>query len=119
MRTYTDAQLMAAVPAARSWRGVLQALGLNGTSAGSLRSVRRQADRLNLDYTHFTGQRRWSDLQLRRAMANAASWSEVTTLLGLSDVSGTNRATLKNHALRLGLNIAHLEPPRVPPADAP
>lgn len=119
MRRYTDEQFAAAIPAARSWRGVLQSLGLKGTSAGSLRSVRRHADQLGLDYTHFTGQRRWSDQQLRTAVAGATSWVEVINSLGLSDASGTSRATLRGHALRLNLDTAHLDLPRRPAADDP
>lgn len=114
MRTYSDEQLIAALKEGRSWRSVLQSLGLKGTSAGSLRSVRRHADRLRLDYSHFTGQRRWSDRQLKAAVRNATSWSEVIDELGLSDASGTNRGTLRGHALRLGLETSHLERPRVP-----
>ena len=83
MRRYSDAQLVEAIRASRSWRGVLRALGLSATSAAAMRSVRVQANRLELDYSHFTGQRRWTDPQLVAAIASATSWTEVAETLGL------------------------------------
>jgi hypothetical protein len=53
-----------AVASSRSWRGVLRALGRPSQSAGVQRAIRRQADELEIDHSHFTGQRRWSDRQL-------------------------------------------------------
>jgi hypothetical protein len=63
MRRYSDAQLIDAIRASHSWRGVLRALGLSATSAAAMRSVRLHANRLELDYSHFTGQRRWTGPQ--------------------------------------------------------
>jgi len=63
-RTWTDAQLTDAVRTASSWRGVMRELGLNATSAGAIRIVRRHTIRLGLDTSHFRGKRRWSDAQL-------------------------------------------------------
>jgi hypothetical protein len=105
-RTYSDEQLVAAVADSHSWRGVLRALGLTATSGSALRSVRRQADRLGLDYGHFTGQRRWSDCELATAIQEAGSWAEVVASLGLADAS--SQTALKGHAARLGLDVTHL-----------
>jgi hypothetical protein len=60
----------------------MRELGLCVTSAGSIRIVKRHVARLGLDTSHFTGQRRWSDAQLRRAVASAYSWPELLIELG-------------------------------------
>jgi hypothetical protein len=109
-RGYSDEQLADAVATSRSWRGVLRALGLAATSSGAIRSVRRQAETLGLDHSHFRGQRRWTDQQLVEAVRTARSWPEVMTLLGLAD--DRSRATLEGHALRLGLASEHLQEPQ-------
>lgn len=105
-RTYTDDELGAAVATASSWRGVLRGLGLAATSASAMRSVRGHADRLGLDYAHFTGQRRWTDADLARAVVGSSSWREVMDALALA--GGSSQGTLKAHAARLGLDTAHL-----------
>ncbi|WP_139983540.1 group I intron-associated PD-(D/E)XK endonuclease [Nocardioides litoris] len=105
-RTWTDGDLVAAVAAARSWRGVLRSLGLSATSSAAIRSVRGHADRLGLDTSHFTGQRRWTETQLAEAVAHARSWTAVAERLGLA--GGSSAALLRGHALRLGLDVGHL-----------
>jgi hypothetical protein len=112
MRRYSDAQLVEAIRASHSWRGVLRALGLSATSAAAMRSVRMHADRLGLDYSHFTGQRRWTDQQLVAAIASATRWTQVVETLGLA--GGSSTTTIRGHAVRLGLDTAHLAPPRKP-----
>ncbi|PQM46811.1 hypothetical protein C1Y40_02980 [Mycobacterium talmoniae] len=77
-----------------------------------MRSVRVHADRLGLDYSHFTGQRRWTDQQLEAAIAAATSWTQVAEMLGLS--GGSSTTTIRGHAVRLGLYTAHLTQPRKP-----
>lgn len=110
MRRYSDAQLVEAIRASHSWRGALRALGLSATSAAAMRSVRMHADRLGLDRGHFTGQRRWTDQQLVAAIASAMSWTQVAETLGL--VGGSSTTTIRGHAVRLGLDTAHLTSPR-------
>jgi PD-(D/E)XK endonuclease len=112
VRRYSDAQLVEAIRTSHSWRGVLRALGLSATSAAAMRSVRIHANRLELDYSHFTGQRRWTDQQLAAAIASATSWTEVAETLGLS--GGSSTTTIRGHAVRLGLDTAHLATPRNP-----
>jgi len=92
----------------------MRAVGLTGCSASMIRSVRHHADRLALDYNHFTGGRRWTDAQLCDAVACARSWGQVAHSLGL--LGGSSESTLKGHAKRLGLDAAHLKP--VPGASA-
>jgi hypothetical protein len=86
----------------------MRQLGLNATSAGAIRIVRRHAVRLGLDTSHFRGKRRWSDAQLRRAVTTSQSWDELLGALGLSDNSGNVRTHVKGHAIRLGLDVSHL-----------
>jgi hypothetical protein len=86
----------------------MRELGLCVTSAGSIQVVKRQVIRLGLDTSHFTGQRRWSDAQLKRAIANAYSWREVFTELSLLG-SGDDRTRVKAHAVRLGLDLSRLD----------
>jgi hypothetical protein len=111
-RSWTDSQLAAAVTASRSWRGVMRELGLCVTSAGAIRVVKRHVAYLGLDTSHFTGQRRWSDAQLRRAAAAAYSWSELMLDLGLVPNSAHERTRIKAHAIRLGLDLSRLYAPR-------
>jgi hypothetical protein len=109
-RTWSDSQLVSAVAASRSWRGVMRELGLCPTSAGSIRIVKRHVSRLGLDTSHFSGQRHWSDAQLRRAVASAYSWSEMLSELGLTG-NADDRTRIKAHSARLGLDLSRLDPP--------
>jgi hypothetical protein len=86
----------------------MRELGLCVTSAGALHGVKLRAERLGLVTAHFTGQRRWSDAQLKRAVANSYSWDEVLSRLGLSG-SYDERNRVKGHALRLGLDLSRIE----------
>lgn len=86
----------------------MRELGLNATSAGAIRLVRRHAVRLGLDVSHFRGKRRWSDAQLKRAVSTAQSWDEVLDDLGLAINGGGMRTHLRSHAIRLGLDFSHL-----------
>jgi PD-(D/E)XK endonuclease len=86
----------------------MRELGLCVTSAGSIRIVKRHVVRLGLDTSHFTGQRRWSDAQLRRAVASAYSWAELQSELGLVHDSTDDRIRVKAHAARLGLDLGRL-----------
>jgi hypothetical protein len=61
--------------------------------------------------SHFRGKRSWSDGQLRRAIIDGFSWTDVLTALGLAPDNGDSRIRVKAHAIRLGLDLAHLEDP--------
>jgi hypothetical protein len=87
----------------------MRALGLNANSAGTIRRVKRQALGLGCDASHFRGKRAWSDAQLRRAVIESLSWNEVLISLGLAVGSSDGRTRIKAHALRLGLDVTHLE----------
>lgn len=117
-RSYDDQQLIHAVATASSWRGVIRGLGLKGTSTATYRSVQRHAMRLDLDTSHFTGQRGWTDRDLTAAVAASQSWNQVQQQLGLS--GGGSVAALKGHALRLGIESGHFGPkPKFSPSGAP
>jgi hypothetical protein len=113
-RTWNDDQLRLAVKSSPSWRAVARALDLKGTSAGTIRVIKRHAARLELDTSHFTGQRRWSDQRLREVVPGASCWAEVLTGLGATDDTA-NRARVKGHAVRLGVDYSHLKSPLAQP----
>jgi len=87
----------------------MRALGLSVNSAGAIRIVRRHVLRLGLDTTHFKGKRTWSDAQLRRAVIDAESWDELLTALGVAPDDRDGRTRAKAQAVRLGLDLSHLE----------
>lgn len=105
-RSWTDEQLEAAVLNARSWRGVLRNLGLY--AAGPNHVVKRQAQRLGLDTSHFGSPLRCDDAELREALAKAASWTQLLSALGLRPQSRRCREAVKARAERLGLSTQHL-----------
>lgn len=91
------------------------ALGLKGTSSGSRRSVQNHADRIGADYSHFTRGRKWTEDDLKEAVADSRSWNEVAGKLGLA--GGSAGPALRGHALRLGLDTAHFGVRLVPTVD--
>lgn len=98
----------------------MRELGLPPHSAGGVRVIKRHVVRLGLDTSHFTGQRRWTDLQLKLAVANANSWWELFSQLGrgASDHED-DRIRVKAHAARLGLDLSRLEGPKGDPGTQP
>ncbi len=104
-RTWTDEQLKDVVARERSWRAVAQALGLRPTSTIA---VRRHAARLQLDTSHFTGQRPWSDGALIRAVRDGTSWAHVLRILGVNN-NGDSMSRIRGHAARLDLDVSHLD----------
>ncbi|SRR6266568_422732 len=111
-RTWSDSQLVAAVAASSSWRGVMRELGLCVTSAGSIQAVKRHVTRLDLDTSHFRGQRRWSDTQLRQAIASSQSWHEVLSQLVRASYNKDDRIRVKARAMRMGLDLSRLQAPK-------
>lgn len=107
---WTDAQLADAIRVSTNWRSVMLLLGFGerSKSAGAIRIVRRRAAELDLDWSHFRGKRRWSDAQLKQAVAECHSWEELLSRLGLSTRSGNVQPHIKSHTVRLGLDTSHL-----------
>jgi hypothetical protein len=108
--TWTDDQLIEAVRSSVCWRDVVRALGIPTNSEGVIRRIKRDAGRLDVNVSHFRGTRTWDDLQLRRAVAEAQSWDEVFTALGLETPRKETRVRVAGHAIRLGLDVRHLDP---------
>jgi PD-(D/E)XK nuclease superfamily protein len=108
--TWTDSQLTDAVRGSACWRDVVRALGIPTNSEGVIRRVKRDAARLDLDVSHFKGTRTWDDLQLRRAVADAQSWTDVFAALGLQTPRKETRVRVAGHAIRLGLDVRFLDP---------
>jgi hypothetical protein len=106
-RIYTDLQLASAIAGSRSWRGTLRTLGLAGTSAAAIRSVRVRADELGMDYQHFSTPRGYTDDRLRAAVATSASWTDLTRELQLDGPSALTIA--QGHCVRLGVDVTHLQ----------
>jgi PD-(D/E)XK endonuclease len=88
---------------------LLLGFGERSKSAGTVRMVRRRAAELGLDWSHFRGKRRWSDAQLKQAVAECRTWEDVITRLGLSTSSGNVQPHIKSHTIRLGLDTDHLK----------
>jgi hypothetical protein len=70
--------------------------------------VKRDVARLALDVSHFKSTRTWDDGQLKRAVAEAMSWDDVFTSLGLRTPKKETRTRVQGHAIRLGLDLEHL-----------
>jgi hypothetical protein len=81
--------------------------GERSSSSGAIRIVRRRAAELGFDASHFLGNRRWSDAQLRRAVSESNNWDDVLSRLGLS-TNGGAPPHVKANAIRLGLDTSHL-----------
>jgi hypothetical protein len=116
-RTWTDDELTIAVYNARSWRGVLRSLGLYQN--GPTHVVRREAGRLGLDTSHFGSGVRWTDGQLKAALAEAASWRQLLSSLGMRPESRRSKEKVKARAAQLGLSLNHLARPTRPQAKLP
>jgi hypothetical protein len=107
--TWTDAQLTDAVRDSVCWRDVVRALGILTNSESVNRRIKKDALRLRLDVSHFKGTRTWDDAQLLRAVADAKSWDEVYTALGLHTPTKNTRVRVEANAMRLGLDLKHLD----------
>jgi hypothetical protein len=115
-RRWTEEQLVEAIANQRSWHGVLRSLGYATSSGNSLRAIKQAVEELQLDCSHFTGQRRWTDQQLREAVSKAATWADVLRLLDRVD-NGETRRMVKAHVVKLGLEVDHLATVDEEPAD--
>ncbi|UTX53749.1 group I intron-associated PD-(D/E)XK endonuclease [Leucobacter aridicollis] len=113
-RKYSDQQLAEAIASARSWRGVLRALGLPDTSSSAIRVARQRANDLAIGYGHFIGQRAWTEPRLRAAVASSNTWSGVAETLGIAGSSAAG--ALEGHCIRLGIDSTHFIGPQENPA---
>ena len=82
-----------------------------------MRSVRSRVVELELDTSHFTGQRTWTDRALGEPVTASRSWAEVAERLGLTGGSGTT--TIKGHVVRLRLDTSHFHQAVAAPVELP
>lgn len=110
-RTWTDDQLRAAVAVATTLAEVHRLLGLK---PGGYDALRAHIQRLGIDASHIpravTGDtrrtRRWTDEDLRAAVAGARSVHDVLRRLGYIPNGGRYRFVV-SHMRRLGLDTTH------------
>jgi hypothetical protein len=121
-RTWTDDDLRAAIAEARSWSDVMRSLSL--TLGGSSRPrLLRRADELGLDISHLDAgpggpaRRRWTDDELRVAVASSRNLKQVFDHLGLR-VGGGAWTAMKGHIQRLDLSTEHWHPLAARPTGA-
>lgn len=111
-RSWTDDDLRHALDGARSWADVKRALGLGPT--GNADALRRRCQELGLDMAHLPRRgeqpRRWTDDQLRRAVAEARNLAGVFRRLDLA-VGGYAWRRMQEHIRRLDLDTSHWERP--------
>lgn len=103
-RKWTDDQLRAAVRESKSWRETIRGLGLTSTACGRFR---RHADSLGIDYSHFRGQRTWSDDDLREAVVLHSTMDGILGYFGLAYSANTIKA-VRRRGKELGLSLPGL-----------
>ena len=116
-RSWSDDDLRHHLPIARSWSDLRRRLGLvgGGTTTDRLRARCRELD---LDTSHLPARgqqpRRWTDDQLRVAVAEGTCLADVFGHLGLR-IGGSAWRRMQDHILRLGLDTSHWTPRAVQP----
>lgn len=101
----TEDGLRAAVARCRSWRGVLRELGLRSSSSGP--KLRNACNALDIDYSHFRSILA-TDRRLREVVESSTDWPTALAALGYAKNSGSARATVRKHCVRLGIDTSHL-----------
>ena len=110
---WTRQTLRDAVALSRNWIEVLEAFGMK-PGEGRHEKVRRDARKYELDITHFVRKRepnnkrltRWTDEQLRVAVAESKSIASVLRALGLIPASG-NYDAAQRRIQAMDLNTSH------------
>lgn len=111
---YSDAQLRAAVASSKTTRETVEKLGLR-VGGRTYKLVERRMTALAIDTSHFTsargwrrGQlsRRWTDQQLREAVATTTSYAGAISQLGLIPQGGNYRH-IKRCIAELELDTSH------------
>jgi transposase-like protein len=104
-----------AIEKAASWREVLDSLGY-AYHGKNIATVRKWSERSDISISHLTDQRgrrsrrpRYSDDDLRQAIAASLSWAETLRRLGYCPTGG-NWRTLKRHVAELGISVDHFDP---------
>ena len=117
---YGEAAARAAIKEAASWHDVLRALDY-AYHGKNINTVRRWAQRWGISVNHFPDQRgrsasdqgrrrsRYTDEELRRAVAASRSWAETLRRLGYCPTGG-NWKTLKKRTGALAIPTDHFDP---------
>ena len=110
---FTEDEARSALTGAESWREVLEALGYR-YHGKNIETVRKWAARWDIPTSHLTDQRaprraRYTEAQLREAVAASLSWAETLRRLGYCPTGG-NWRTLKRRVTALGISTAHFDP---------
>jgi hypothetical protein len=113
---WTDEELREAVRGARNLRQVFLTLGL-AVGGGAWVRMREHIARLDLDTSHWDRPvegrssdppATWTDAEVRRAFAGAASLAEVMRRLGLDPGGKRARGDLERRLVQLGLDASEL-----------
>lgn len=111
----TEDEVAKAIAKAHSWRDALGALGY-AYHGKNIATIRKWAARWNVSTAHlsdYRGQRggpvRYSDDELRSAVAASLSWAETLRRLGYCPTGG-NAKTLKRKVARLEIPVDHFDP---------
>lgn len=104
---WSRADLVAAVEKATSWADLLRSFGYKPSSTRPRQELRAYTERYGISTGHFVGKRTWSDEQLIAAAAEARTWGELLTGLGLMPTGNSYDAVLRA-ADRLGVGLHHL-----------
>lgn len=99
--------LRSAVQDSRSWRQVLIRLGLHASASRHVPELRLLCRHWTIPDDHLAQQAPATD-HMRDVLSTARSWPEALTRLGYAENSGSARAAIRRHALRLGLDTRPL-----------
>lgn len=110
--SYAEEEARAALSGAESWREALLALGC-APHGKNIRTLRRWAERWGIPIDHLPDRRgyrpRYSNDELRSAVASSFSWSETLRKLGYCP-SGANWRTLQRRTAELAISTDHFDP---------
>ena len=110
---YTREEARAAIERSETWAEVLHQLGCV-YHGKNIQTLRKWAGRWNIDISHLpvgvAGVRhKYSEAEVRRAIAGSRSWAESLRRLGRCHTGG-NPATLKKRAAEWKISTAHFDP---------
>lgn len=111
---FSKDQLVAAVSGAATWREVLAALDL-GYHGKNIETIRKWADRWGISIAHLSDNRgdrrapRFTEEELREAIAASISWAETLRHLKYRSAGG-NWKTLQKYAALWAIPTNHFDP---------
>jgi hypothetical protein len=113
---YTKPEAAAAIADADSWAAALRQLGVKPIGK-NYATIRRWAATWNIDTKHLSPHRplgtaprpRFTEEQLRDAVAVSRSWAETLRRLGYRTAGG-NWKTIKRYVAAWGISTAHFDP---------